>query len=185
MESSEQKPKLATAQEMEEITGAARDAELVPFYKADERTKALLIIGEIGGHEEDFASALTVHRFDKPVFALIAGGSAPETVTMGHAGALVHGSSGSFDAKRAALEAAGVTVFASLGALVGGIKRRLTLNPEQADRELRPSVTSPYFCRFQFAISGICSASIAFNTASSSSPLMAMRGGRICPPPRP
>jgi succinyl-CoA synthetase alpha subunit len=103
-----------------------RYAELVPFYKADERTKGLLIIGEIGGHEEeDFAQALTAERFDKPVFALIAGRSAPEGVTMGHAGALVHGSHGSFAAKRAALEAAGVTVFGSLGELVSGIRSRL------------------------------------------------------------
>jgi succinyl-CoA synthetase alpha subunit len=103
-----------------------RYAELVPFYKQDERTQALLIIGEIGGHEEeDFAQALIAQKFDKPVFALIAGRSAPEGVTMGHAGALVHGSHGSFAAKCAALEAAGVTVFASLGALVGGVKARM------------------------------------------------------------
>ena len=103
-----------------------RYAELVPFYKQDERTKGLLIIGEIGGHEEeDFAQALIAQKFDKPVFALIAGRSAPEGVTMGHAGALVHGSHGSFEAKRAALNAAGVTVFASLGELVTGIKSGL------------------------------------------------------------
>ena len=102
-----------------------RFAELVPFYTQDAATEALLIIGEIGGHEEeDFAQALTAQRFDKPVFALIAGRSAPEGVTMGHAGALVHGSHGSFDAKRAALEAVGVTVFASLGELVAGVKAR-------------------------------------------------------------
>ncbi len=103
-----------------------RYSELVPFYARDERTKALLIIGEIGGHEEeDFAQTLIEQRFDKPVFALIAGRSAPEGVTMGHAGALVHGSHGSFAAKRAALEAAGVSVFASLGELVTGVKARL------------------------------------------------------------
>jgi succinyl-CoA synthetase alpha subunit len=103
-----------------------RYADLVPFYAADAATRGLLIIGEIGGHEEeDFAQALIEQRFAKPVFALIAGRSAPEGVTMGHAGALVHGSHGSFDAKRAALEAAGVTVFASLGELVGGVKAKL------------------------------------------------------------
>ena len=103
-----------------------RYAELVPFYAQDARTEGLLIIGEIGGHEEeDFARALTAQRFSKPVFALIAGRSAPEGVTMGHAGALVHGSHGSFEAKRAALTAAGVTVFASLGELVAGVRARL------------------------------------------------------------
>ncbi|HEV2008745.1 MAG TPA: succinate--CoA ligase subunit alpha [Burkholderiales bacterium] len=103
-----------------------RYAELVPFFAADAETKGLLIIGEIGGHdEEDFAAALTQHRFAKPVFALIAGRSAPEGVTMGHAGALVHGSHGSFESKRAALSAAGVQVFSSLGEMVNGVARRL------------------------------------------------------------
>ena len=92
-----------------------RFAELVPFYAQDTATEALLIIGEIGGsEEEDFAAALTEHQFSKPVFALIAGRSSPEGVTMGHAGALVHGSHGGYAAKRMALEHAGVTVFGSL-----------------------------------------------------------------------
>ncbi len=103
-----------------------RYADLVPFYAADAQTEGLLIIGEIGGHEEeDFAQVLLAQRFEKPVFALIAGRSAPEGVTMGHAGALVHGNHGSFEAKRAALNAAGVTVFASLGELVAGVRARL------------------------------------------------------------
>jgi succinyl-CoA synthetase alpha subunit len=92
-----------------------RYADLIPFYAQDEQTQALLIIGEIGGsEEEEFAAALTEQRFAKPVFALIAGSTAPEGVTMGHAGALVHGAHGSFASKRAALSAAGVEVFATL-----------------------------------------------------------------------
>ena len=103
-----------------------RFSDLVPFYAQDAKTRGLLIIGEIGGNEEeDFAPALTAQRFAKPVFALIAGHSAPEGVTMGHAGALVHGSHGGYEAKRAALKAAGVTVFASLGELPQGVKARL------------------------------------------------------------
>jgi succinyl-CoA synthetase alpha subunit len=103
-----------------------RFADLVPFYAADPGSKALLIIGEIGGsEEEEFAQALMAHPFTKPAFALIAGRSAPEGVTMGHAGALVHGSHGTYAAKRAALEAAGVTVFSSLNEMVEGISRRL------------------------------------------------------------
>ena len=99
-----------------------RLAELVPFYAADAQTKALLIIGEIGGNEEEeFAAALTAQRFTKPVFALIAGRSSPEGVTMGHAGALVHGSHGGYAAKENALEAAGVTVCASLDAMTAAI----------------------------------------------------------------
>ena len=103
-----------------------RFAELVPFYAADARTEALLIIGEIGGtDEEEFAQALSTERFAKPAFALLAGRSAPEGVTMGHAGALVHGGYGTHAVKRAALEAAGVRVFSSLNEMVEGIARHL------------------------------------------------------------
>ena len=102
-----------------------RYADLVPFFASDAQTEALLIIGEIGGaDEEEFAQALTAQRFAKPVFALIAGRSAPEGVTMGHAGALVHGSHGTYAAKRAALESAGVQVFSALGEMVDGIRGR-------------------------------------------------------------
>jgi succinyl-CoA synthetase alpha subunit len=103
-----------------------RYADLVPFFAQDERTRAVLLIGEIGGHEEeDFAAALTAQRFEKPVFALIAGRTAPSGVSMGHAGALVHGAHGTFEAKQAALEAAGATVFDTLDAMVEGVCRRL------------------------------------------------------------
>jgi succinyl-CoA synthetase alpha subunit len=103
-----------------------RFAELVPWYAADPQTKALLIIGEIGGtDEEEFARALTAERFAKPVFALVAGRSAPEGVAMGHAGALVHGGHGTHAAKRAALESAGVEVFDSLNKMVEGVASRL------------------------------------------------------------
>ncbi|MGE4111714.1 MAG: succinate--CoA ligase subunit alpha [Burkholderiales bacterium] len=103
-----------------------RYSELVPFYAEDAQTQGLLIIGEIGGHdEEDFAAALKTQAFPKPVFALIAGRTAPEGVAMGHAGALTYGSHGGYAAKRAALEAAGVQVFDSLNAMVGGIAGKL------------------------------------------------------------
>ena len=104
-----------------------RFADLVPFYAADAGTGAVLVIGEIGGSdEEELAAALTAQQFSKPVFALVAGKSAPEGVTMGHAGALVHGVHGTFGAKRAALEAAGVTVFGSLNEMVEGVCARLS-----------------------------------------------------------
>ncbi|MGZ8153692.1 MAG: succinate--CoA ligase subunit alpha [Burkholderiales bacterium] len=103
-----------------------RFADLAPFYAIDERTTGVLVIGEIGGHEEeDFAAALVAHGFRKPVFALIAGRTAPAGVAMGHAGALVHGSHGTYQAKKAALESAGATVFDSLKAMVEGVCARL------------------------------------------------------------
>jgi len=102
-----------------------RFAELLAFYAADAPTRALLIIGEIGGNEEEeFAAALVAQRFTKPVFALIAGRSSPQGVTMGHAGALAHGSHGGYAAKRTALEQAGVTVFSSLDDMAATIARR-------------------------------------------------------------
>src|SRR5262249_10819566 len=103
-----------------------RYADLVPFYASDPKTEALLIIGEIGGsEEEEFAGTLAAQRFAKPVFALIAGRSAPEGVTLGHAAHLVHRSHGPYAATRAALEAAGVTVFGSLAEMVAGVCARL------------------------------------------------------------
>lgn len=105
-------------------------ADLVPFFAADAQTEALLIIGEIGGHdEEDFAAALKAQNFPKPVFALIAGRTAPEGVTMGHAGALVHGSHGTYAAKCAALSDAGVRVFPSLNEMVEGVCVQLMKPP--------------------------------------------------------
>jgi succinyl-CoA synthetase alpha subunit len=103
-----------------------RYPDLVPFFAADERTRAVLVIGEIGGHEEeDFAAALTACAFSKPVFALIAGRTAPAGVSMGHAGALVYGNVGHYESKKNAIEAAGGTVFDSLDAMVEGIASRL------------------------------------------------------------
>lgn len=102
-----------------------RFAELVPFYKQDVETEALAIVGEIGGNEEeDLAEALIEHQFDKPVFALIAGGNAPEGITMGHAGALIFGTAGTAESKRKALEGAGAHVFRSIDAMVRAIAAR-------------------------------------------------------------
>lgn len=99
-----------------------RFAELVPYYRDDPNTRALVIVGEIGGsEEEDLAVALREHGFAKPTFALLAGSSAPEGVTMGHAGALIHGGHGTIAAKRGALEAAGVRVCLAIEELVEAV----------------------------------------------------------------
>jgi succinyl-CoA synthetase alpha subunit len=92
-----------------------RFADLLPFYAADDATRALLVIGEIGGdEEEELAARLRTSAFPKPVYAIIAGATAPEGATMGHAGAMIQGSIGGFASKQAALRDAGVRVFASL-----------------------------------------------------------------------
>ena len=79
-------------------------------FQADPYTKAVLMIGEIGGAEEERAAEFIDAEMDKPVVAYIAGVTAPPGRKMGHAGAIVSGSKGTAAAKMAALEAAGVLV---------------------------------------------------------------------------
>ncbi|MPZ40101.1 MAG: succinate--CoA ligase subunit alpha [Rhizobiales bacterium] len=104
----------------------ARFADLVPLFQSHAETEALLVIGEIGGtEEEELATALIRAKFSKPVFALLAGTSAPEGVTMGHAGALIHGTRGTAASKVAALDAAGVRVHATMRNIVEDAARVL------------------------------------------------------------
>ncbi|SDT02680.1 succinate--CoA ligase subunit alpha [Microlunatus soli] len=79
-------------------------------FEADPDTKAIVMIGEIGGDAEERAADYIKANVTKPVVGYVAGFTAPEGKTMGHAGAIVSGSSGTAEAKKAALEAAGVKV---------------------------------------------------------------------------
>jgi len=79
-------------------------------FEADPETDAIVMIGEIGGDAEERAAAHIAERVTKPVVGYVAGFTAPEGRTMGHAGAIVSGSSGTAAAKAQALEAAGVRV---------------------------------------------------------------------------
>jgi succinyl-CoA synthetase alpha subunit len=99
-----------------------RFCDLLPVFAADPATSAVVVIGEIGGsEEEELAAAIISSGFRKPVFALIAGRTAREGLTMGHAGALVHGNIGTFESKRAALTGAGVRVFGRIQDLVDAV----------------------------------------------------------------
>lgn len=84
--------------------------ELLEMFEKDPQTKAIVMIGEIGGNAEELAAEYIREHVKKPVVAFIAGQSAPAGKQMGHAGAIITGNSGSAAGKIAALEAAGIKV---------------------------------------------------------------------------
>ena len=79
-------------------------------FETDDETDVVVMVGEIGGDEEEKAARFIEAEMSKPVVAYIAGFTAPPGKTMGHAGAIISGSSGTAQAKQDALEAAGITV---------------------------------------------------------------------------
>jgi succinyl-CoA synthetase alpha subunit len=79
-------------------------------FEDDPETDAIVMIGEIGGDAEERAAAFIERSISKPVVAYVAGFTAPEGKTMGHAGAIISGSAGTAQAKKEALEKAGVRV---------------------------------------------------------------------------
>jgi succinyl-CoA synthetase alpha subunit len=87
--------------------------DLLPLFEQDAATDAIVLIGEIGGAEEEAAAACIAAHVTKPVFAFVAGKLAPQEKRMGHAGAIIAGGRGSADEKIAALRQAGVTVMDS------------------------------------------------------------------------
>jgi succinyl-CoA synthetase alpha subunit len=84
--------------------------DVLERFEADAETEIVVLVGEIGGDEEEKAAQYVAEHMTKPVFAYIAGFSAPPGKTMGHAGAIITGSSGTAQAKKEALEAAGIVV---------------------------------------------------------------------------
>ncbi|MGP8162645.1 MAG: succinate--CoA ligase subunit alpha [Acidimicrobiales bacterium] len=84
--------------------------DVLAAFEADPATGAVMLIGEIGGSEEERAAEFIAHEMTKPVVAYVAGVTAPVGRTMGHAGAIVSGASGTAQAKIAALEACGARV---------------------------------------------------------------------------
>jgi succinyl-CoA synthetase alpha subunit len=84
--------------------------DAIEAFEKDPETKIIVLIGEIGGDAEERAADYVKANVSKPVVGYVAGFTAPEGKTMGHAGAIVSGSSGTAAAKKVALEAAGVQV---------------------------------------------------------------------------
>jgi succinyl-CoA synthetase alpha subunit len=99
-------------------------ADLLPDLLQDGRTRAIVLLGEIGGTDEEDAAAL-VAGAGLPVAALLAGRTAPDGVSMGHAGAIVNGARGSYASKHDALLAAGVAVASSPTEIATILRSRL------------------------------------------------------------
>jgi succinyl-CoA synthetase alpha subunit len=98
--------------------------DVLSRFEADPQTRAVVLIGEIGGEAEEQAAAYIKEHMTKPVVAYIAGFTAPPGRKMGHAGAIISGSSGTAAAKTEALEAAGATVVTyptEIGEAVAGL----------------------------------------------------------------
>jgi len=84
--------------------------DVLDMFNQDPETEAIVMIGEIGGDEEEKAAAFCAREVRKPMAAFIAGRTAPPGRRMGHAGAIISGGEGTAESKRSALEAAGIRV---------------------------------------------------------------------------
>ena len=106
--------------------------DALELFEADSETKAVLMMGEIGGQAEEQAARFYKERMSKPVFAFIAGKTAPPGKRMGHAGAIIEGGEGTWEAKASALKAAGITVIESPADLGATVLKSGLFNSKQA-----------------------------------------------------
>jgi succinyl-CoA synthetase alpha subunit len=115
-----------------------RFADMLALYEQDPGTEAIVLIGEIGGSDEEEAARLIQRSIRKPVVAFIAGQSAPPGKRMGHAGAIVSGGSGTAQEKMERLQAAGIPVAKTPSEIPGLIASAL-----QARRKSRLKLVKP------------------------------------------
>ena len=101
--------------------------DAVKLFNADPETKAIVLVGEIGGGHEEEAAEYIAKNVKKPVYAYVAGRTAPEGKKMGHAGALVEKGKGTADSKLKAFAAAGVRVATFPTDIAGFVKKDLGL----------------------------------------------------------
>jgi succinyl-CoA synthetase alpha subunit len=99
--------------------------DVLALFDGDPQTEGIILVGEIGGTDEEAAAEYIAERVRKPVVAYIAGVTAPPGTRMGHAGAIVSGGKGTAAAKFAAFEQAGVTTVRSPAEMGSALKARL------------------------------------------------------------
>ena len=99
--------------------------DLLPLYNEDPETEAVVVIGEIGGSDEEEAAAWIKENMKKPVVAFISGRSAPKGKRMGHAGAIIMGDVGTPESKVRAFEEAGVPIADTIDEIVTLVKKQL------------------------------------------------------------
>jgi succinyl-CoA synthetase alpha subunit len=108
--------------------------DVLELFERDPRTEGIVMVGEIGGTDEEAAAAYIRKNVSKPVVAYIAGVAAPPGKRMGHAGAIVAGGKGTAAAKFEALEAAGITTVRSPAEMGAAMARRLARKSRPAQR---------------------------------------------------
>jgi succinyl-CoA synthetase alpha subunit len=99
--------------------------EVLEMFERDPQTKAIVLIGEIGGTDEEKAAAFIKKKVSKPVVAFVAGQTAPPGKRMGHAGAIIEGGTGTAAEKIAAFKAAGVPVARFPGEVAELVARKM------------------------------------------------------------
>lgn len=99
--------------------------DLLPLFNQDPETEAVVVIGEIGGSDEEEAAAWIKEHMKKPVVAFISGRSAPKGKRMGHAGAIIMGDVGTPESKVRAFEEAGVPIADTIDEIVDLVKKQL------------------------------------------------------------
>lgn len=104
--------------------------ECLTMFEADPETEAMIMVGEIGGSDEEAAADFIKHHVTKPVAAYIAGLTAPKGKRMGHAGAIISGGSGRAEDKIKALENAGCVVATSPAGLGAAVLQAMRLQPK-------------------------------------------------------
>ncbi len=116
--------------------------DVLELFEQDPQTEGIVMVGEIGGTDEEAAAAYIRKHVSKPVVAYIAGVAAPPGKRMGHAGAIVAGGKGTAAAKFAALEEAGITTVRSPAELGAAIAKRLKGRTGASSRSKKAKVAS-------------------------------------------